>query len=146
MEGRAQLIKIVILSMMVHGISIYNWPGSILKMIERWMRIFFWSGNIDKKKVVIVSWKTCCMKTNEGGLGIISLKAFNSATNMHMCWRFLNNNKSWSKFLKARVKRNGKIIKYAIKYSIWTRIKDAHKLFWTTAAGSLEMVAVSISS
>ncbi|XP_058783572.1 uncharacterized protein LOC131658278 [Vicia villosa] len=125
--GRAQLVKSVILSMVVHSIGIYNWPGSIIKRIEAWLRNFIWSGCINKKKVVTISWKTCCRKTNEGGLGIISLKAFNSATNMQLFWKILNVNQHWSILLNGRVKRNGRLIRYAIKSSIWSGIKEAHE-------------------
>ncbi|XP_058776572.1 uncharacterized protein LOC131650886 [Vicia villosa] len=87
MAGRTQLVKSVILSMMVHCISIYNWPG---------------------------------------GLEIIYLEAYNSATNIHLCWKFLNFNQSWSILFNDRVKTNGRLIKYAIKSSIWNGIKEAH--------------------
>ncbi|XP_058766974.1 uncharacterized protein LOC131640606 [Vicia villosa] len=127
MAGRTQLIKSVIFGMTVHSITIYNWPSSIVKKIEGWMRNFVWSGSTDKKKIITVSWKECCKHHNEGGLGIISLRAYNAATNLHLCWRFLNNTQSWGKLLKARVKRNGDTIKYAIKSSIWTSIKEIHQ-------------------
>ncbi|XP_058775196.1 uncharacterized protein LOC131649451 [Vicia villosa] len=55
MAGRTQLVKSVILSMVVHSISIYNWPGSIIKKIESRLRNFIWSGSIDKKKLVTVA-------------------------------------------------------------------------------------------
>ncbi|XP_058746410.1 uncharacterized protein LOC131619318 [Vicia villosa] len=55
MAGRAQLVKFVILSMMVHCISDYNWSGSIIKKVKSWMRNFIWSGSIDKKKLVTMA-------------------------------------------------------------------------------------------
>lgn len=118
MASRVQLVKATILSMLIHCLSIYSCSGSIVKRIETWMRNFIWSGNIEKKKTIIVAWKICCKKQNEGGLGIPSLKAYNTATNLQLCWKFLNDTKCWSNLLKARVLRNGRIIKYAIKYSI----------------------------
>lgn len=96
-------------------------------MIEGWMRNFVWSGCIDQKKLVNVSWKNCCRNFTKGDLGIISLKAYNSASNMNLCWTFLNNKQDWCQLLKARVKRNGRIIKHSIKSSIWIGIKEAHQ-------------------
>ncbi|XP_058783003.1 uncharacterized protein LOC131657648 [Vicia villosa] len=90
MASRVQLVKSTILSMLIHCLSIYKLPGSIVKKIETWMRNFIGSDNIDKKKIVNVDWK------------------------------------SWSNLLKARVKRNGRIIKYSIKSSIWHEIQEAH--------------------
>lgn len=127
MEGITQLVKAVILGMMVHCIYIYNFHGSIIKKIEVWIRNFIWSGSIDEKKLVTVAWKFCWKKLNEGGLGTISLKAYNTTTNIQLCWRFLNNNQSRSNLLKSRVKRNGNVIKYSIKSSIWIGIEEAHE-------------------
>ncbi|XP_058747188.1 uncharacterized protein LOC131620199 [Vicia villosa] len=84
MVGRVMLVKTMIHSMMVHCITIYNWPASIIKSIDKWMRNFFWSGNLEKKKLVTVAWKKCCLKKTGEGLGIISLKHYNSATNIHL--------------------------------------------------------------
>lgn len=79
---------------------------------------------MDKKKLVIVAWKKCSSKTLEGGLGIIFLKHYNTTSNTYLHWQFLNQNQSWSKLLAARVKRNGKLIKYSIKSSLWKGFKD----------------------
>lgn len=126
MVGRIQLVKSTILSMLIHYLSIYHWSGSIVKMIEKWLRNFIWSGNRDIKKTVTVAWKTCCIKQNEGGLGILSLKDYNSTTDLHQLWKFINDTQCWTKMLKARVLRNGRLIKYATKSFIWQGIKGAH--------------------
>lgn len=53
--GRVQLVKSVVQGMMVHTISIYLWPASLLREIEKWIRNFIRSGNIQKRKIVIVA-------------------------------------------------------------------------------------------
>lgn len=67
--GRVQLVKSVIQSMLVHCISIHNWPASIIKIMKTWIRNFIWSGNLDKKKILTVSWKACCKSIKQGGVG-----------------------------------------------------------------------------
>ncbi|XP_058776775.1 uncharacterized protein LOC131651124 [Vicia villosa] len=62
MAGRIQLVKSVILSMLVHCISIYNWPGSLIKMIETWIRNFVWSGNMKKKRLSLLLGKPAAGK------------------------------------------------------------------------------------
>ncbi|XP_058757247.1 uncharacterized protein LOC131630489 [Vicia villosa] len=99
MAGRVLLVKTIIQSMMVHNIAIYDWPSSVIKSIEASSRNFIWSENVDQNKLVIVSWKKCCSKTTEGGLGIISLNHYNKATNLYLCWQFLNKDKAWSNML-----------------------------------------------
>lgn len=41
-----------------------------------------------------------------------------------MCWKFLKDDNSWSNVLDARVRRNQGLIKYSIKSSIWSSIKE----------------------
>ncbi|XP_058756625.1 uncharacterized protein LOC131629842 [Vicia villosa] len=125
MAGRVQLVKSVIHSMMIHYMTVYNWPASIIKNIEKWMRNFIWSGNLDKKKLVTVSWKICCKDLKEGGLGIKSLRNFNSASNALLCWNFLRNKQDWAMLLAARVRRNNNFINYSISSSIWSSIKGS---------------------
>lgn len=79
---------------------------------------------MDQKKLVTVSWKKCCLKTEEGGLGLINLKSYNKASNLCLCWKFLNKDKAWSKLLAAKVMRDGKFINYSIKSSLWKGFKE----------------------
>jgi len=70
MAGRVQLVKSVIQSMVTHTMTVYSWPISTLRDIEKWIKIFIWSGDIDKRKLVIVAWKKVCADLEEGGLGL----------------------------------------------------------------------------
>jgi hypothetical protein len=54
--GRVQLVKSVVQSMLLHCLTIYSWPIKLLKDLEKWMRNFIWSGEINKRKLVTVSW------------------------------------------------------------------------------------------
>lgn len=137
MAGVVQLVKSTILSKFIHCLAIYHWPGSSIKMIEKWLRNFIWSGNKDTKNTVAVAWKICYKKQNEGGLGILSLKDYNTATNMHLCWRFINDTLCWSRVLKARDLRNGRTIKYAIKSSIWHGTKELHGVIMENCVWSI---------
>lgn len=56
MAGRVQLVKSVIQGMLIHTISIYAWHVSLLKDLEKCIKNFIWSGDIDKRKLVTVSW------------------------------------------------------------------------------------------
>ncbi|XP_058764071.1 uncharacterized protein LOC131637496 [Vicia villosa] len=123
-------------------IKLANWKAKCLSMAGR-VQLVKASvlSSSDKKKLVTVAWKVCCKHQNEGGLGILSLQDYNKATNIHLCWNFLNDLHSWSNVLKARVLRNGRIIKYAIKSSLWHGIKEAYSTvlencMWNVGSGS----------
>jgi hypothetical protein len=77
MAGRVQVVKSVIQSMLLHTISIYSWPTSLLREMEVWIKNFIWSGDINKRKLVTVAWKKVCVDTEEGGLGLRSLICLN---------------------------------------------------------------------
>jgi len=82
--GRVQLVKSVVQSMLVHTLSIYSWPTSLLRENEKWIKNFIWSGDINKRKMVTFAWKKVCVDYDEGGLGIRSLIKLNEATNLKM--------------------------------------------------------------
>jgi hypothetical protein len=45
--GRVQLVKSVIQSMTIYSISLYSWPISLIKEVEKNIRNFIWSGDPD---------------------------------------------------------------------------------------------------
>jgi mannosylglycoprotein endo-beta-mannosidase len=55
--GRVQLVRSVVQSMLTYNISIYSWPVSLLKELEKCIRNFIWSGDIATRKLVTISWK-----------------------------------------------------------------------------------------
>ncbi|GAU51938.1 hypothetical protein TSUD_417200 [Trifolium subterraneum] len=57
MAGRVQLVRAVIQSMLTYSITLYSWPISLLKDLETNVRNFVWSGDVEKRKLVTVSWK-----------------------------------------------------------------------------------------
>jgi ribonuclease HI len=141
MAGRVQLVNSVIQSMMVYSISLYSWPVSLLKEVERSIRNFIWSGDIDKRKLVTVSWKKVCRPYSQGGLNIRSLKVLNSASNLKLCWNMLNSDLSWAQLLRDRVIRDRKSVQHHIYSSIWGSIKDEFPVimnnsFWLLGDGN----------
>lgn len=122
--GRVQLVKSVIQGMLIHSIAVYNWPISLLKDLEKWIRNFIWSGDVNKRKLVTVSWNKCCKPISQGGLGIRSLISLNEASNLKLCWDIRNSNESWATLLRSRVIRNRRPISHHIYSSIWSSIKN----------------------
>ncbi|KAK6151806.1 hypothetical protein DH2020_014441 [Rehmannia glutinosa] len=53
--------------------------ATLLKQMEKAMRNFIWTGDVNSKGKVVVNWDTCCTPRAEGGLGVRSLKAANKA-------------------------------------------------------------------
>jgi len=75
--GRLQFIKSVIQRMMIYSITIYSWPAKLINELEKYMRNFMWSGDLDSRKLVTVAWKTTCTPLDEGRIGITSISNLN---------------------------------------------------------------------
>lgn len=87
---RVELVKSSIQSMLIHSMSVYVWHVSLLRHIKKAARNFIWTGNVVISKVVNVAWKNICNPYSEGGFGTRSLIALNEASNLKLCWDFLN--------------------------------------------------------
>jgi ribonuclease HI len=122
--GRVQMVRSVVYSMIVYSISLYSWPVSLLKDLEKAIRNFIWSGDVDQRKLVTVSWKKVCRPFSQGGLNIRSLINLNKASNLLLGWNLLNSQSSWAVLLRDRVLRNNSHIHYHIFSSIWSSVKD----------------------
>jgi hypothetical protein len=59
--------------MLMYSISLYSWPAALIKDLEKHIRNFIWSGDIDKRKIVTVSWKKMCLPYSQGGVNLRSL-------------------------------------------------------------------------
>lgn len=59
------LIKFVLSSILIYNMSIYKWPKKVIETFERIIRNFLWSGNVDEKKFVTISWDKVCSPLEE---------------------------------------------------------------------------------
>jgi hypothetical protein len=121
--GRVHLVKAVVQSMLLHTMSIYAWPVSLIRDIEKWIKNFIWSGDITKRKMVIVAWKKICASYDEGGLNVRSLICLNEATNLKLCLDTLHSKEQWAVILRSRVLRGVNCINHHIFSSLWSSIK-----------------------
>lgn len=124
-SGRIQLVKLVIFGMIQHIISIYNWPSSVIKEVEKYVRNFIWSGDVNNRKLVIVAWYKVWKTPDEWGLSIRSMVRLNKGVNLELCWDMLNSSEDWALLIKSIILRNKSAIKYHIFSSIWRCVKEA---------------------
>lgn len=94
MAGRVLLVKSTTQNMIMRYLIIYYWPISLLKTIEITYRYFIWSGDINYRKMVTISWKKVYSSYANEGLGIRSLLSLNEATNLKLGWDMMASDES----------------------------------------------------
>lgn len=70
MAGRIELVKTVITSSLLHSLRVYSLPKSLLLVVAKAMRNFIWSGSVENRKMISISWGMACKPVSNGGLGI----------------------------------------------------------------------------
>lgn len=88
--GRIQGNKSILHSMLIYFITIYYWQISMLKDLKKHIRNFTSSGNMNKRKVLTIVWKTMCSPIASGSLELRSLLLLKEAINIKIGWDLLN--------------------------------------------------------
>lgn len=122
--GRVLLVNYIIQGMLLYSFRIYQWPVSLLKLMDRWMKNFVWSGDLNCKKTVTVAWSSVCRPLSEGGLGIRSIRGVNEAGMLKLSWEFASSCNPWNSVLKCGAFKNNVPAAYHLTSSIWPRIRD----------------------
>lgn len=129
--GGTQLVKYVVHSMLIYSFHIYEWPASLLKSIDIWIKNVIWSRDNFKRKLVIVAWSKVCNETMVGGLGVISvIKLINKVAILKLGWEMVSSDSQWSKLFRARFFKHKSYIAYRIRTSIWPGLRSCINMFW----------------
>lgn len=121
--GRVKLVKPVIQIMLLYNFQVYLWPYSLLKVLDKKIRNFIWSGDPNVKKICTVSGNKLCRPALEGGLGVKSLKNLNEAALLKLTFEMMASNTEWASFLRCRFLHHRKPAVNYVKSSLWPGIK-----------------------
>lgn len=56
--GRLKLLKSEVYGMLINSITIYAWPLSLIKELNKCIQNFLWSGDLNSMKLVTMVWST----------------------------------------------------------------------------------------
>ncbi|KAK3222011.1 hypothetical protein Dsin_009036 [Dipteronia sinensis] len=89
LAGRATLIKLVITGSFVHSFMIYKWPSSLLRLVNRKLINFLWTGSCEETKLILVAWDRYCKPYSQSGLGLKDLGLLNDSLLKKLTWKFM---------------------------------------------------------
>ncbi|XP_042514311.1 uncharacterized protein LOC122088975 [Macadamia integrifolia] len=128
MAGTVELVKSVISGITLHNFSVYWWPSPLIRNLEKWMRNFIWTGEIDSSKATTVKWDTICKPKEEGGLGIRRLREVNMTLIAKLAWSIKAEDSQLSSLLRARFLFHSGLPKRSYRRSsIWPDIRRMWK-------------------
>ncbi|KAK1295842.1 hypothetical protein QJS10_CPB15g00882 [Acorus calamus] len=105
--GRIELIKTVLSSFHVYWTSAFSIPRRGQKDIELTLRTFLWQGHSQVRRIHHIAWSTICKPLAEGGLGIKSLKDWNTGAAGVRFWDIAVKRPSlWTDWVYKRYLRN----------------------------------------
>jgi len=122
--GRVQLVKSIVHGMLVYSFHIYRWPIRLLKILDRWIKKFIWSGDINTCKICTVSWKNVCLPWDSGGLDLKSTRSLNASMLLHLSWNLFTQDSQCSQLFKHRFLSFGRPRNSYFKSSIWLGVKE----------------------
>lgn len=100
--GRLTLCKSVLGGLGTYYFSLYKAPDKVIDELERIRMRFFWGNNENRRKIVWIAWKKVISSKENGGLGIGSLKAQNTALLGKWWWKFWDSSRClWKDVVKA---------------------------------------------
>ncbi|GMI86725.1 hypothetical protein HRI_002341800 [Hibiscus trionum] len=102
-SGRLTMIKSVLCSIPIYYLSLFPVPSSVVKEFNRIMANFLWGGSHLHRKIHWVDWKSACLPTSLGGLGIRNISVQNRFLLSKWIWKFSNERNSlWKKVICAK--------------------------------------------
>ena len=100
---RLVLIKAVMTSIPEYIMQCHKLPVKVCEEVNKLVRDFLWGSTVDKKKIHLVGWNKVTNPLNLGGLGIVEMKARNSALLAKLCWRIASSsNMPWAQMLTCK--------------------------------------------
>lgn len=100
--GRTELIRAVLQGVATFWMGIFPLPAVVLKRIISLCRNFLWCKSPLVNSRPLVAWREACLPKNQGGLGLISLPAWNLAALAKTLWELQRDKNSlWIKWLHS---------------------------------------------
>ena len=89
--GRLIIVNSVLSALPTFYMCTLKVPISVIEQVDKYIMHFLWdNGDINRKGGCLVAWDKACLPKNQGGLGIIDLRAQNTALLLKYLHKFYN--------------------------------------------------------
>jgi hypothetical protein len=122
--ARLTLINSSLSSLTMYAMGLFLLADGTHAAFDKILARFFWEGVSDKHSYHWVNWPEVCRPKDQGGLGIINSRFFNSALMIKWIWRIFDpeeHHNLWYKLLRA---------KYLSVDNIFARNSQGGSQFW----------------
>ncbi|XP_050211464.1 uncharacterized protein LOC126661653 [Mercurialis annua] len=94
--GRLILVKACLSSLPVYFMCSFYMPQSVLLLLDRCMKIFWWCGSPNGKGLCKISWSKVCLPFSLGGLNITPFRIKNKSLLYKWIWKLISpSNQLW---------------------------------------------------
>lgn len=93
--GRLTLINSSLSSSFIYHMLIYLFPQTIIQLLDKQRRTFFWQGGGSKRKYHFVRWGVVCKSKQKGGVGIKYIRKMNIGLLCKWWWKLETENGIW---------------------------------------------------
>jgi hypothetical protein len=130
--GRKTLIDSNLSNAPIYQMSIYLLPKTIVNMMDKTRRSFFWQGGGTKKKYHLVRWTKICKSKKKGGPGIKDIRKMNVSFLCKWLWKLETESGLWQQIINFNYLKKDSIctVKHRQTDSpIWTdllKIRDVY--------------------
>ena len=105
--GRVASINSVLMGIYTFWATIFILPKCVIREINSKCRNFLWGVDEMYKKIPYISWEESCRPKRYGGLGILNLEAWNTASIVKLFWAVPHKKDLlWVKWIHGRYLRN----------------------------------------
>lgn len=147
-SSRHLMVNLILSALPTFYMCTLKIPATITEQIDKYQKHELWDGgDINRKGTCLVSWKKACTTKEQGGLGIVTLRAHNNSLLLKFLHKFYNNHElPWVQLTWQRLYRRPTpphLVKP--KGSFWWKsiIRLADQFFMTSSCNATNGATVS---
>jgi hypothetical protein len=130
--GRTIWINSSLINSTIYHMSMFLLPKTVIKIMYKGRRHFFYQGGSIKKKYHLVQWKKVCRSKKKGDFGIKDLRKMNISLLCKWWWALENEKGLWQDIVKIKYVNNFPICSIPFRFndsSVWSDLLKIRRTY-----------------